>query len=202
MRAPDDIPQVHEDALGRLLALLHQQRHNKAETFLRVPFSNLAFDLLLRRLLLLGHLRDGLLLGHDGGNLRRGLRHSNGLRRRSTVLDATRRRGRRRPAGVELNELRRLDRLSHLLGLLHLPDGRVVVVLDLPERLRVAVLLQVVDPRLNMQVQPGLGMILPLPRLFVHVPTAAVRGRLIVLEARRRRPLRGPAPLPRRPSRL
>mmetsp|Transcript_16956 Transcript_16956/g.45261 ORF Transcript_16956/g.45261 Transcript_16956/m.45261 type:complete len:282 (+) Transcript_16956:1346-2191(+) len=81
VRAAHDIPQVHEDALRGLLALLHGQGHDEAEALLGVPLPDLPLDLLLPgRLLFAARLLHWLRLLRRDDLLRGRLRHADGLR--------------------------------------------------------------------------------------------------------------------------
>mmetsp|Transcript_102566 Transcript_102566/g.318913 ORF Transcript_102566/g.318913 Transcript_102566/m.318913 type:complete len:311 (-) Transcript_102566:214-1146(-) len=138
VRAADDVPEVHEDALVGLLTLF-PQGHDETKALLRVPLPYLALGLLLPcgRLLspgLHGRRPRGANHAHHGLGDRRRRRHRGAARaRRRPVAILTAGRSVAAVALVELHKLRGLDGLAHLLRLLHLPDGRVVLVLNLPK---------------------------------------------------------------------
>mmetsp|Transcript_64686 Transcript_64686/g.156360 ORF Transcript_64686/g.156360 Transcript_64686/m.156360 type:complete len:340 (-) Transcript_64686:221-1240(-) len=162
--ATNDVLAVHEEALAHLLAVA-VHRHDEAEALVGVPLLDPALGARFLLLFLFNRLRLRPRRLHDAGLLER---------RRRPLLH------RRVAALVELDELRGLDGLAHLLGLPHLLDHGVVVVLDLAEGLGVAVLLDVVDLGLDVQVQASLRVVLPLARLLVHVPPSSIWRWLVV----------------------
>mmetsp|Transcript_42620 Transcript_42620/g.118677 ORF Transcript_42620/g.118677 Transcript_42620/m.118677 type:complete len:201 (-) Transcript_42620:401-1003(-) len=157
--APNHVLPVHEHTFADLLTL-SINCHNEAKALVGVPLLD---PTLMPQLLLTHHfqwlgvwarclVRNGLL---DHGQLVV-------LNRRVSTL-------------VKLDKLGGLDGLPHLLRLLHLLDNRVLVVLNLAEGLGVTLLLHVVNLGLDVQVQAGLWVVLPLARLLVDIPAAAIR---------------------------
>mmetsp|Transcript_28788 Transcript_28788/g.79327 ORF Transcript_28788/g.79327 Transcript_28788/m.79327 type:complete len:217 (+) Transcript_28788:803-1453(+) len=154
--------------------------HDETEALLRVPLSHLPLNSVVV---------GGVLIATFAfGGFRRRWSHDHLLRQRNA--DAARAAfgsaggsgGRRRR--VELHEFCGLDCLPHLLGLLHLPNRRVVFVLDFPEGLGVTLFLDVVDARFDVQIEASLGMVLPLRSLLVYVPASAIRRSLVIREVR------------------